>query len=236
VCTSLPMGSPWRCSVCLCCACPVPAPACFAAVASSPLLSFPWPAQAPTVHLNYRLFEVAAVDPVTHKPVSLWWFGGPYPWGLCGFSKTLLPGASRAPRPCARARHTKTRTHTKDPIGEAKFSPPPLLPPLWLPFSRWLRPHTVVLVPGGRHSVSPAAQGRSQLAGQPSHAWGCGGPVPWLAAPCQQLACWAQVGSASHRRRLTLPAPPPTHPVLGPHARTPRRTRATSTTRTCTRC
>jgi hypothetical protein len=28
------------------------------------------------VHLNYRLFEVSAVDPVTKEPVTLWWFGG----------------------------------------------------------------------------------------------------------------------------------------------------------------
>ncbi len=32
--------------------------------------------QAPTVHLNYRFFEIVGEDPVSKAPVRLWWYGG----------------------------------------------------------------------------------------------------------------------------------------------------------------
>ena len=28
------------------------------------------------MHLNYRMFEIIGEDPVTKKPVSIWWYGG----------------------------------------------------------------------------------------------------------------------------------------------------------------
>ena len=40
------------------------------------LVMHPHNPHAPTVHQNYRLFEVVGEDPVTGAPVPVWWYGG----------------------------------------------------------------------------------------------------------------------------------------------------------------